>query len=98
MLPIEIRVRDRGRDIWVFRPMHKLLSILGLFPCLLRRRTVKTPANEIERGSRDPSIIIWEVAPVRKHDPALKEIMPPAIGMDDQPTLLYRVISKVLCP
>ena len=76
--------------------MYKLLAILGVLPWNIRRRSVETPANEIEWGSRAPGSLIWEVMPVRKHNPALKEIMPPATGMDDQPALLDRVISKVL--
>ena len=76
--------------------MYKLLAILGLFPCFIRCRTVKTPANEIEWGSRAPGPLIWEVTPVRKHNPALEEVMPLATGIDDQPALLDRIISKVL--
>src|SRR5262245_25503800 len=96
MLAIEIGVRDRGGDIGMFRPIHKLFFILGLLPGLLRRRAFEAPTNEIQRCAREPREIIGKVAPVGENDPPLEEVVPPTPNLDDKSTLLNRLFSKPL--
>src|SRR4051794_24629486 len=80
----------------MFRPMHKLFFILGLFPCRLRRRACEAPTNEIQWCAREPRELIGKVAPVGENDPPLEEVVPPTPDLDDQPTLLNRIVSKSL--
>src|SRR5262249_46517968 len=96
MFPVEIRVRDRRRDIRVFCPMDKLLAIFGFVPFLIRCRAFEAPTNEIQRCAREPREIIGKVAPVGENDPPLEEVVPPIPDLDDEPALLNRIVSKSL--
>src|SRR5262245_7559425 len=96
MLAVKIRVRHRRRDVRVFRPVYELLTVLGLLPCLIRRRPVNAPANKIEGHPWEARDSIGQIARVREDEPAREEVRPTISNLDHQPALLDHVIGKAL--